>query len=168
MSDRYEAIDNKIIDAIRAIRLEHNACTAGQVANKTRIARERVIDRCRVMRGRGQVTWTAVSGSLEVVKDASTRLYELLIISSCERNAEAGVGDFAEIVEAARAEAYGSSSTPAPDTEESPTPAEQPARQQDSWPAYCVPCDRGFQNRGALTGHERSKAHAQMVARSAR
>lgn len=61
-------IDEQILDTIDRIRAENHACTAGAVADRLRMSKSWIVQRCEIMRAAGIVDWTPMAGSLHRVR----------------------------------------------------------------------------------------------------
>lgn len=61
--------DRTILEAIDAVRIKHDACTAKAVASRTKMSVAYVKNRLLLMRDAGLVTWNAMPGSLRRVSE---------------------------------------------------------------------------------------------------
>lgn len=174
-AQRFSNVDAKILEMIDDLRLTWGSCSAGLIARQLRLRREVVIDRCRSMRERGLITWTEAAGSLRRVESMQHRLYELQMVRALEQMANGEAGDptqpagewarerVAEIVGEVWPEPAGDREAVGLDGEPGPDPAPQDGGSQEP-EIRCEVCDRTFQTKLALNGHERSKAHVAAVA----
>ena len=168
---QYENIDQRILDTIELLRDEHGSCTAGMLARRMRMSRDTMIERCRSLRERGMVSWTAAAGSLRVIKDPRQRLYDLMVQRAVETQAIADSPDPVsewcyQVVSQATAVAW-PELTPQgrePEGEPGPSPAPDGAEPSTAPVIRCEPCDRIFKNKLGLSGHERSAAHLARLA----
>lgn len=170
-------VDDAILATIDAIRAEHGACTAGEVAARMRIDREAVITRCRSLRNRGLVLWSDVPGSLRRPSDGRQRLYDLIVQRAVEKEANGGdplfepadgvVVSWCETVIAmAVAEAW-PELVPAEQgdvTGTQPQPATSPVAGPVTDGLHCIPCDRNFKHQHMLNQHLKSRGHADALA----
>lgn len=126
MNNRMENIDQKILDTIDELRLEHHACTARGIAQKLRMSADMVRYRVDLMRKAGLVKWTPMPGSL-VRQDEETsnkHLFEQRIIQHVLANRD--TEPYKQLINQLSAEVFGLSSTESPSDEESPAPEPRP------------------------------------------
>lgn len=65
-------IDEQVLDAIRTMRAEHHAATAGRIALNLKVSKQYVVQSCERLKSLGLVDWTPnFAGSLHVVNDES-------------------------------------------------------------------------------------------------
>ena len=127
MNNRMENIDQKILDTIDELRLEHHACTARGIAQKLRMSADMVRYRVDLMRKAGLVKWTPMPGSLVRLDEHSLRkqLFEQHIIQHVLANRDNE--PYKQLLNQLSAEVLGLSSIESPSNEAPPEPEPRPA-----------------------------------------
>ena len=127
MNNRMENIDQKILDTIDELRLEHYACTARGIAQKLRMSADMVRYRVDLMRKAGLVKWTPMPGSLVRLDEHTLRkqLFEQHIIQHVLANRDNE--PYKQLLNQLSAEVLGLSSTESPSNEAPPEPEPRPA-----------------------------------------
>jgi DNA-binding transcriptional regulator LsrR (DeoR family) len=127
MNNRMENIDQKILDTIDELRLEHHACTARGIAQKLRMSADMVRYRVDLMRKAGLVKWTPMPGSLVRLDEHTLRkqLFEQRIIQHVLANRDNE--PYKQLLNQLSAEVLGLSSTESPSNEAPPEPEPRPA-----------------------------------------
>lgn len=65
-------IDEQVLDAIRTMRAEHHAATAGRIALNLKMSKQYIVLVCERLKSMGLVDWTPnFAGSLHVVNEES-------------------------------------------------------------------------------------------------
>ena len=84
-------IDEQVLDAIRTMRAEHHAATAGRIALNLRVSKQYVVQSCERLKSLGLVDWTPnFAGSLHLVNDDSAAGEDLLPTSVSPSRPAAG------------------------------------------------------------------------------
>lgn len=160
---RFQRVDHQILETITVVRAKYDACTAGQIAKTSRLDRDIVVNRLRVLRRRGQVRWSDLAGSIvrtdtTVVLAREAELRLVLAVDEARQHVDPVIAAWASTT---WDEIHGTTHQAVTPPVAQPTPpAPAPVTEQFA----CELCDRTFRGAAQLAGHERSKAHAARVA----